>query len=718
MAGRTLKSLVSRRRRNADDGEDTESVVMIEDSQSEASFASDADEEASDLSGTDTELTRNESPPVKASESVAATRRVKEKRARKGKRQGKKDVKEAQPVFSVTADTEMMLNGVKRSEVPTAKEVEHFQEVTETDRQDTAAAAEDTAAAAEDTGKTGPSKPETPLEQRRREHEEYKKRRDADPAFIPNRGNFFMHDTRAAPGGSATFAQPRGRGRGRPMVGGPFSPANQMAQAEKVASAPWAHDLHEAINEPVPRSAPQSLRVPQQPLPAHSPVEPTAPPTATPTAPPTKASTNRPSLSCTTLIGKANFRVFLPGMEAPIAHSGFPVKSHTRLPDHRPPMRRDKPVRVYIAPHEPRQVFPSEQRSFIFIPRAERPNKQGFSRMRGSYGGFGGYSSRRTSIYGGSVYSPSITMSRRSSFAREISRDAVISPAGSFSARQTGFAPPVRPIVRLPHGAPVATSTGPFLAPGGGTPSQYIPRPGTYPLPQNPQFRENWTIPITIHQPRPQKQISVTGIESPATLSVHAPEQKDQQPFHNQLPPISVQQVPPEQSSFYPQQTHPYAGPITTGTPLSNIPERAIHAQPFQPPLAPYGQPTYYPQYPSQPGYYYPPPPVPGQQSYMYVPSPQSSPYVMPPPPPVAPSAIGATPAGTVAHESNGMVYYINATEVPQYPPTDPAAYQAPPESYAPAMSYAVPGVGGIMTPSPEGYYYPPGGALYYAQHQ
>ncbi|KAK4901965.1 hypothetical protein LTR28_001275, partial [Elasticomyces elasticus] len=110
MAGRTLKSLVSRRRRNADDGEDTESVVMIEDSQSEASFASDADEEASDLSGTDTELTRNESPPVKASESVAATRRVKEKRARKGKRQGKKDVKEAQPVFSVTADTEMMLN--------------------------------------------------------------------------------------------------------------------------------------------------------------------------------------------------------------------------------------------------------------------------------------------------------------------------------------------------------------------------------------------------------------------------------------------------------------------------------------------------------------------------------------------------------------------------------------------------------------------------------
>ncbi|KAK5001315.1 hypothetical protein LTR28_012805, partial [Elasticomyces elasticus] len=308
MAGRTLKSLVSRRRRNADDGEDTESVVMIEDSQSEASFASDADEEASDLSGTDTELTRNESPPAKASESVAAVRRVKEKRARKGKRQGKKDVKDAQPVFSITADTEMMLNGVKRSDVPTAKEVEHFQEVTETDRPDTAAAAEET-------GKPGPSKPETPLEQRRREHEEYKKRRDADPAFIPNRGNFFMHDTRAAPGGSATFAQPRGRGRGRPMVGGPFSPAkyvtilvsrravntnstnSQMAQAEKVASAPWAHDLHEAINEPSPRSAPQSLRVPQQPLPAHSPVEPTAPPMATPTAPPTKASTNRPSLS-------------------------------------------------------------------------------------------------------------------------------------------------------------------------------------------------------------------------------------------------------------------------------------------------------------------------------------------------------------------------------------------------------------------------------------
>ncbi len=66
---------------------------------------------------------------------------------------------------------------------------------------------------------------ETPLERRRREHEEYKSKRDADPAFVPNRGAFFMHDHRH-PGPAANGFRPfgRGRGRGRAGIGGPFAP--------------------------------------------------------------------------------------------------------------------------------------------------------------------------------------------------------------------------------------------------------------------------------------------------------------------------------------------------------------------------------------------------------------------------------------------------------------------------------------------------------------
>lgn len=60
----------------------------------------------------------------------------------------------------------------------------------------------------------------------RREHDEYRRKRDEDPAFVPNRGAFFMHDHRHA-GPSANGFRPfgrGGRGRGRGGIGGPFAP--------------------------------------------------------------------------------------------------------------------------------------------------------------------------------------------------------------------------------------------------------------------------------------------------------------------------------------------------------------------------------------------------------------------------------------------------------------------------------------------------------------
>jgi hypothetical protein len=58
-----------------------------------------------------------------------------------------------------------------------------------------------------------------PADRRRQEHEDYKKKRDEDPAFVPNRGSFFMHDHRHA-GPAANGFRPFGRGRGRGGRGG------------------------------------------------------------------------------------------------------------------------------------------------------------------------------------------------------------------------------------------------------------------------------------------------------------------------------------------------------------------------------------------------------------------------------------------------------------------------------------------------------------------
>lgn len=101
----------------------------------------------------------------------------------------------------------------------------------------------------------------------------------------------------------------------------------------------------------------------------------------------------------------------------------------------------------------------------------------------------------------------------------------------------------------------------------------------------------------------------------------------------------------------------------------------------------------------------------------VYVPTAQQPGYVMPmaaQPPSVAPPSAG--PANMYAYESNGVTYYYDQTQL----------YTAPPaiEGY-PQASYAVPGMGGMMTPSPEGaaYYYPqqmqqplqPSAPVYYA---
>lgn len=417
----------------------------------------------------------------------------------------------------------------------------------------------------------------------------------------------------------------------------------------------------------------------------------------------------------------------MPGMKAPITFADVPIRLYARLPNHRPPLRRDKPVRISLPDQPPRYIFPSTDRSFIFIPRALRPNQQGFGRGRGrafgSYGGYGGFSSRRTSVYGGSVYSPSVAMSRRSSFARDFGRDGLISPAGSVMSRPPqGPADPTKPIVRLPgahHQPGLGTPTQPVLSSGGGTPVVNLPQPQSYPLPQRPALRENFSTALPMHQPRPQKAVSMAGIESSDSLPFQPPQPQEQQPFHHQVPMhLNHQPSTAESAAFYSHSRQvSFPGQPTTGTPLSNIPERAIHAQPFQP----YQQPGFQPGYAPQHGYFYPPngsqnqfpigAPPPGTIVPLFVqPNGQQIPYVVPglaTGVPIPPVSAGQQQGNMLAHESNGMVYYYDPNQLYAPPPVE--GYTTP--------GYSVPGMGGMMTPSPDGYYYPqvpPSGTVYY----
>lgn len=707
--GRSLKALVSRRRRTEGDEEDDESVTVADESQSEGSVASDLDQDVdadhSDMSDTDTtEPMVTDSAPT-APNGTADKAQARSKRTRKSKK-GKEQAPSQTnpPAFETSTDTQAMLNGFKTAE--TTQPVVDFEDTV----------ANEPSKPTDTSTESYPSsrRPDTVADRRKKEHEEYKKKRDSDPTFIPNRGNFFMHDPRTPDQrGFSSHGSSRGRGRGRGgFVGGPFAPVayvlprsrsasiqladtsfSQVPQVEKTADAPWAHDLHDTLNESNSITNARSMRLGQSQAPAGP---------ASAKARGGMAASSRPlNFSKTTQIGNVQIRVNLPGMKAAIPFSAVPVKSHTRLPDHRPPLRRDKPVRVSLPDHPARYVFPSSERSFIFIPRAMRPNQQGFGRMRGSFSAYGGPASRRTSAYGGSVYSPSVTMSRRSSLAREIPRDSAFSPTGSYTSRP--HPQPGRPVVRLPQGGRSSNASPAGSAYGRNQP---------YPLPQKPAV-EHWADPGTMHQPRPQKTISVTGIESPAGMSLHAPQQQDQQPFHNQLPqhmadPNAIAQPGPSETApppYYGHQPYMHQGGATTGTPLSNIPERAIHAQPFQPPVPPY-----YPQYPNT-GYYYP------GQSPQYSAMPVFVSSVQPQtgyPGPETEGPPASADLGTVAHESNGMVYYMDAGQYPQYPPQQDNYLQPPP-------SYAVPGMGGMLTPSPEGgYYYPqvPTGPVYYPQAQ
>ena len=462
------------------------------------------------------------------------------------------------------------------------------------------------------------------------------------------------------------------------------------------ADAPWAHDLHDTVthSEPIPE-APKPIIQDRQ-----------RPPIAVMRAP----LPNR-SFSGSRHVGNVQIRILLRGMTEPIVFSAVPVNQHTRLPHHRPPLRRDKPVRISLPDSPIRYIFPATERSFIFIPRALRPNQQGFGRMRGrgsfggGYGSFGPMSSKRTSVYAGSGYSPSVAMSRRSSLAREVAADGVSSPATGSFPRPTGVVMEGgKPVVRLPPPAEQAQIQAQFsgqqMIAHPMAPTVNLPQPSSYPVLPKPAISEGRPESLPMHHPKPERTLQVGDIDSPATLDFNPPQPQQQQPFHQQVPQLGTYQ--PEAPQFQ-HSRHP-SHPSQVGTPSQNISEANIHTQSFQPYQFPQQQ-GYYPQPYAPPVFFYPsapqpnaassaaaPPFVPGQQYFYPVP--------MAPPQPSAPEQ--ATSSQTVAHESGGMVYYYNSADLARSAETNA---QYAPNSYAPppmAVSEMVP-----YFPAPA-VYYPP----------
>lgn len=468
------------------------------------------------------------------------------------------------------------------------------------------------------------------------------------------------------------------------------------AMQPELTEQQWAHDLHDSTfkaEQSIPISAPisttngQSLSTTRQPVNA-APLVPTPP--------------NR-SFSTSTVVGNVPVNVYLPGMPKKIAVKNMAKKQHTLLPQHRPPLRRDKPVRISLPDDHPRYIFPSVERSFIFIPRALRPNQQSFSRGRGrgSYGG-----SRRTSVYGGSTYSPSIAMSRRSSIAGITPQNDIRSPAAATFPRQPGGGPEAgKPVVRLPPMARQNVSIPLQAPPSTFAPPAYIPAQAQLQPQHSTNHNQQSTIPM--HQPRPQKAVSVADIESPATFAYNPPQQQQEQPFHHQVPnEVNVQPFSDSSITFNSHSRRPSHPSQPSGTPLSHIPERAIYAPSFQPYA--FAQPAGYFAAPYPPGALFYPPMggnlpgytgsgAPAVMAPAFVPG---APYLLAPPPPQPPTTEASGQGGTVAHESNGMVYYYNSTQLQQ------AAESSVPPPYSVAPPGGVVGMGGMITP-PAHFYYP-----------
>lgn len=190
------------RRRRTDDGDYEDSVIgdIDDDSSSDGSILSnDIDGDASD------DEEHNEAAAAQSKEAI--TKPTSNPPSTSPIPEGARSA----PTFSTTADTVAMMNGLKITEEQKNEPELHF----DANSTSNGHAQEDTRSSV--AGALPIADKETAAQKARREHQDYLKQRDSNPAFVPNRGGFFLHDDRSS--GTAPYARPFVRGRGRGFNG-------------------------------------------------------------------------------------------------------------------------------------------------------------------------------------------------------------------------------------------------------------------------------------------------------------------------------------------------------------------------------------------------------------------------------------------------------------------------------------------------------------------
>ncbi|KAJ8120734.1 hypothetical protein ONZ43_g2633 [Nemania bipapillata] len=262
VAGIRRRKLIGHRRRVEDEGEDEggpEQLDIDDDSISEGSLASDDVDAADDSDTSNLEDASPTAPPVKKKIAGRTASSNGNRRATSKPTPDSAVQKHSKSSNDAVSDTEFMMNGLSISDKDAPVQEMEFQNAPKSPEQTPAPIV------VSSNSVLAPSR-DGPLGDRRRiEHEEYRRKRDEDPSFVPNRGAFFMHDHRHA-GPAANGFRPfgrtsRGRGRG---IGGPFAPASSSSSypvpnpADPTVSAPWAHDMHETVTQAPPIRQPRS----------------------------------------------------------------------------------------------------------------------------------------------------------------------------------------------------------------------------------------------------------------------------------------------------------------------------------------------------------------------------------------------------------------------------------------------------------------------------
>lgn len=206
------RKVIGQRRRVGDEPDDEgvpETLDLDDDSITDGSLATD-DHDLGDDSDTSN---IDEASPTSPSARKSANGALKHP-ARAGTRAHADD--------KAVSDTEVMLHGLSIDDQSPPIQEMHFDDVSAAEPADSSnpPVVVSSASVSQDG--------DAPRDRQRQEHDDYKRRRDEDPSFVPNRGAFFMHDHRH-PGPSGNGFRPYGKagrgGRGRPGIGGPFAPS-------------------------------------------------------------------------------------------------------------------------------------------------------------------------------------------------------------------------------------------------------------------------------------------------------------------------------------------------------------------------------------------------------------------------------------------------------------------------------------------------------------